>query len=184
MTRADGAVAGAVTEVVLAERILRDGEVVILAVKPSGWFVLLNSLPALAFLAVVAAGTFFIQNSLGYLSETTGRMVLLGCSAAGGVQLLLASFRWLGRLYVLTNRRVLRLRGMVRMDVYECPLQRISEVGVLCAPFERVFALGSLVFAIDGKETAEPGWINIARPDDVAEQVRQTIRKAQEGPRI
>ena len=183
MTRADGAVAGAVTEVVLAERILRDGEVVILAVKPSGWFVLLNSLPALAFLAVVAAGTFFIH-SLGYLSETTGRIVLLGCSAAGGVQLLLASFRWLGRLYVLTNRRVLRLRGMVRMDIYECPLQRISEVGVLCAPFERVFALGSLVFAIDGKETAEPGWINIARPDDVAEQVRQTIRKAQEGPRI
>ena len=184
MSRTDGAVAGTVTEVVLAERILHDGEVVILTVKPSGWFVLLCSLPVLVPLAVVAAGTFFIQCTLGYFSETVGLMVLLGCSAAGGGQLLLASFRWLGRLYVLTNLRVLRLRGVVRVDVYECPLKRIDEVDVQCASFERIFALGSIAFAIDGKVTTEPGWINIARPHEVAEEVRRAIRRSHEGPRV
>ena len=184
MSRADGAMAGAVTEVVLAERILHDGEVVILTVKPSGWFVLLCSLPVLTPLAVVAGGAFFIQIALGYFSGTVGLMVLLGCSVAAGTQLLLASFRWLGRLYVLTNQRVLRLRGVVRVDVYECPLNRISEVDVQCASFERIFALGSMEFAIDGKVTAEPGWINIAHPNEVAEEVRRAIRRTHEGPRV
>ena len=184
MGQTDGAMAGTVTEVVLSERILRDGEEVILTVKPSGWFVLLYSLPVLAPLAVAAAGAFFIQISLGYFSGTVGLMVLLGCLVAAGGQLLLASFRWLGRLYVLTNQRVLRLRGVVRVDVYDCPLSRISEVDVQCASFERIFALGSMGFAIDGKVTTGPGWINIAHPHEVAEEVRRAIRRTHEGPRL
>jgi membrane protein YdbS with pleckstrin-like domain len=167
--------AGAVTEVVLADRILRDGEQIILTVKPSACYVVLSSWPVLLVTAVVA-GAFALTNTWNSATPSL-QVVLPACAAIAGLGLMVAAVRWLGRLYVLTNRRILRLRGVVRVDVFECELSRISGVAVVRGRAERMVGLGSLEFAVDGNPYAEPDWINIHQPDAVAEEVRKAIAR-------
>ena len=100
------------------------------------------------------------------------------------LRLALMSIRWIGRLYVLTNRRVVRLGGAVATSVADCPLSRISDVAVVSATAERMFGLGSLLFTIDGRLSNEIGWMNLAHPEQVAQEVRKAIRRQNGAERL
>ena len=54
-------------------------EIIILAIKPSNWFVLLASLPVTAAAAVVAAGAFVVNL---HHAPTPLRMIAYACAAA------------------------------------------------------------------------------------------------------
>ena len=97
-------------------------EIVILAVKPSLWFVLFVSARwlALAGVVIVLAALFDQPFMLDTLTLVEGALAL--AAARVGIALL----QWASRLYVLTNRRVIRVRGILRVDVFECQLSRIQ----------------------------------------------------------
>jgi hypothetical protein len=105
-------------------------------------------------------------------------MVYVLCAAAACARIVVACFQWMGRLYVLTNHRMILLRGVTKSEIFSCPLRRVTQT-VLSVTFgERVTRTGSLLFDIPGGDPALTTWIHIARPFEVREIANQAIRRA------
>lgn len=160
-----------------AMKVLNDGEEIILAVRPSLWMVVLESLPTAAIAGVIAAALLIVDPNALNLPRSVGSAVVLACGLVAVLRVAMVFVRWLGRLYVLTNRRVLRLGGVAAVDVADCPLERMTDAAVMSGSVERLVALGTIIFTIDGQLSAELGWTNIAHPEDVAQEVRRAIRR-------
>jgi hypothetical protein len=168
-------------EAAVAERLLQDGEIVILAIKPSRWFVVLVSLPVLwAALLVGLVATIAGQAILGATSKNT---VWAICAAAAALRLLLACVQWAGRWYILTNFRLVQVRGLFRTDVTHHDLVRVAKTFVHLGATGRVLpSVGSLLFdTLDGADRPPP-WIHILRPAEIEEIVDQAIRHARRSP--
>ena len=167
---ADSANAIDVPEAV-CETLLQDGEEIILAVKPSGWYVLLASWPVLVAAVAVAVAS----EAMGFSGPL--QAVPLVCAAAACLRVVVACCQWMGILYVLTNKRVMRVRGLLRADACWCELARIEEVLVSAGPLEGLLGLASLLFRQAGDGCSQACWTNVARPADVQEAVQSAIRR-------
>jgi len=171
-----GSLSVAATSAVARER-LEDGEIVILAVRPSGWFVVLLSWPLLVGAAAVAAVSLLARSWPGY--NVDGHMVTLVCAAVAALRIAVACFQWQGRLYVLTDRRVMRIKGVFREDCYQCPLRNISEVHMSATLPERIVAVANLVFhRTDAKAVPDADWLCLANPREVFQAVQEAMRRA------
>ncbi len=177
MGSAEEAAPAAATPVTMVpDKLLDAGEVVILAIKPSFWFVLLNSFPAVAAAGGVAMFCYALSR-LG-VAWMSPKVVLPLCAAVALVKVMASCVQWAGRLYVLTNVRIIRLRGVLRADVFQCPLRRIAETNLAASLGERVFSVGSLWFNVPDSKAQETAWLHIAQPNEVHEVVREAIRRA------
>ncbi len=177
----EGSAAAAVDEPVatslamlLTRHVLRDGELVVLILKPSIWFVLLSSLRFIAAVLIVMIAARVFDDRLPY-----GAFVYLeaGVFLIAG-RLMWAALQWTARLYVLTDLRVLRLSGVFNVNIFDCPLRKLAAVRLASTVRERVFGLGSIEI-VPMDETSRLGvWQTIARPVQVLEQIEATIRRA------
>jgi hypothetical protein len=156
--------------------VLRDGEVVILALKPSAWFVLLTSWPVLAAAALVALGGY-VAHAL-WPGAVVRETLLLVCILAGACRIIVACFHWGGRLYVLTNRRALWIFGYVRPSVSAMALKDVSGTCVSASRLERLASVGTLAFQRAGADSPGPAWVHIARARQVRQIVDDAIRRA------
>jgi uncharacterized membrane protein YdbT with pleckstrin-like domain len=100
--------------------------------------------------------------------------------AAAVLRAAIGSLQWASRLYVLTNRRVLRFSGVFNVRVVECRLARVQAADLRITPPQRVLGLGTIRFAAadDGREIL---WDQLAHPREVHEIAVRAIRKAQLG---
>jgi hypothetical protein len=119
-------------EVMLEERLARmvalePGEIVILVVRPHALLLAANMLPTLLGLVVVGL-------LLAVLRLTTGQgvtslvMAVFGFALVGGTVLSVLEYR--ARLYVLTDRRVIRRSGWSRTRQDACVLGDIQSVDI------------------------------------------------------
>jgi len=165
----------AVTQAV-QEQVLQEGEAIIFALRPSGWFMVLISMPVLGLSVMLAAAVFLTENVLEItLPSQTFYLSLIVASCA---RLLVAGFQWMARLYILTNRRVIRIRGTLKMDLFDCPLKQISGTTLTTTTGEKLLSLSSLYFNTPRRDVPECGWINLSRPGEVKKIVDETIAKA------
>ena len=161
---------------VVPARLLDGGEVVILAVKPSGWFCLLVSLPVLVTAAAfTAAGYLAARVWSGPLQPTTFGLFWGGVSV---VRLIVAYLQWLPRLYVLTNRRLLRVSGVLREAVHACLLRHVARAEVSVSPAERVLGVGSLSFLSSDPAARQAPWAHINYPAEVQQIVAEALSRA------
>ncbi len=177
---AEGAVvAGVVSSrpslaMLLASHILRDGELVVLILRPSLWFILLTSLRFLA-------GALILMTLAHVVSLQNGRPVHvyieLGLFSMAG-RLMWGIVQWMGRLYILTDMRVLSLSGVFHVDVFDCPLRKIARTRVVRTTPERALAVGSI--EIIPQDPAYPFglWTTVDHPDAVHEQILAGISRA------
>jgi len=173
---ADSASPSARLESVAAERLLDDGELILLAIKPSGWFVLLVSWPVLVPAALLVAAAWVLNRF--FPAEVPGQVICLLCLAGACGRLVIACAQWVGHLYLLTNRRVLRVRGMARVHIDECPLRRIHKTLLSAAVGERLLGLGTLMFEDAEGRTLETVWACLSQPGEVRDAVEAAIRRA------
>ena len=155
--------------------LLDGGEAVILALKPSRWFVLFDSVKWIVAGVVVLVGAAVAGGSMGLVSYSTlvqGVMVVIAFRIAA------ALLRWVSRFYVLTNRRILRIRGVLKAQVFDIALTDIINTRVTVGWHERPVSLGTLRFACEQAARRDPAWHNIASPDEVHAQVRRAIERA------
>ncbi|MDY6913707.1 MAG: PH domain-containing protein [Planctomycetota bacterium] len=162
-------------ETLVPAKLLDEDEIVILAVKPSGWFVLLQSLPVLAVAVVVVVAAILAADVFSI--AVAKRTVVWICAAAVCLQLLAAGCQWLGRLYVLTNRRMMRIRGVLQVDVFQCPLRCVGRATASATRLERCIGVGSLFFGGGQAELPDVAWIHVARPVEVQDLINETIRR-------
>lgn len=158
------------------EQLLDGDEIVILALKPSLWYVLIVSFPWVAgvVLLTAAIGRFGL-----FFDWITTRTAVQALVAVAGLRLGVAVLQWVSRLYVLTNRRVMRVRGVFNVDLFEAPLTRLQNTFVSLTWYERLLGLGSIGLATAGTGAAEAWWEYVARPLEIHDRLRQAIREAQ-----
>jgi uncharacterized membrane protein YdbT with pleckstrin-like domain len=176
-TEAQGAESKSVGAVeLLPAHLLDGGEIVILAIKPSLWFIIFSSARWLITMGVVAALAGFIGRHIPQLNSPT---IIQGASVLAAARLGLAVLQWVSRLYVLTNRRIMRLTGILNVDLFECPLTKIQNTYLSLAWYERVTGLGTISFATAGTGGVEASWANVNNPLELHERVRSAIHRAQ-----
>jgi hypothetical protein len=161
--------------VLLTGHVLRDGEVVQLILKPSLWFIPLTSLIFAAAVAMcgMAAALWLPQHIAWYYVQAAIFLI------AG--RLMWATIQWVNRLYILTDQRVVRLSGAFNVEIFDCPLRRISQTRVIVNFRERILRLGSIEI-LPADDSKSPGmWQTISRPRQVEEMIREAMRKAQSG---
>lgn len=162
------------------EQLLDGGEIVLLAIKPSLWFVLFASIRWLIGVAIVIALAPAIPSMWPGLGTA---LIVRAAMFIGAARVGFAVLDWVSRLYVLTNRRVMRLRGIFNVNLFECSLLRIQNTYLTLAWYERLFGLGSIGFATAGTGGVEAVWRHLAQPMAVHEQVRAAISRARgQGP--
>ncbi len=163
-------------EVALLPRDLIGGdETIILAIKPSLWFAVFDSANWIAATLMIIVCSTWISRLLPGVSEPQLLSVVL---AALGVRIGVALLRWVSRFYVLTNRRVMCIRGVLKPDVFECPLVNIRSTSITVSFHESFPLLGTLSFVISELPVRNAAWRNIAHPNDVHAEVEKAIRRA------
>lgn len=156
---------------------LLDGdEIIQLSIKPSVWYIPLVSLNFGATALLAGIGLYFAMRG-GVLAESALPFQVL--IAAAAVRLGLATLQWASRLYVLTNRRVMRFKGVLNVDVAQLRLSDVGRVDVQAGSLARALRLGTLQIA-SAEEKARPCiWREVARPLEVHEILVRAVRKAQ-----
>jgi hypothetical protein len=161
----------------LAAHILRDGEIVLLILKPSLWFILLSSLRfiAISLIFIIAAKVFDPQLPGRYREYAE-----VGVSMIAG-RLVWATMQWMSRLYILTDLRILSLWGVFNIEVFDCPLRKVARTRLVRHFLDRLVAVGSIEIIPQDESSAFGLWQTIARPKLVREQIVATINRAKQG---
>jgi hypothetical protein len=159
----------------LTSHILRDGESVLLILKPSPWFIVFSSarvfaaLLSLVLLLAVFRDAARVQHLLPYIE--TALFLLSGRAMWAVVQ-------WMGRLYVLTDMRVLQLSGVFNIEVFDCPLRRIARVQIIAQPHESACRVGTIWIMPKDQAEAPGTWQTVGRPAEVREQIVAAMNRA------
>ena len=173
---------GPVVPSVSVQRILQQDEVVLLVLRPSPWFVLLDG--AGVYLLILLGGLFCAwlghkQWSPLVIPES---QVFPACASLLMIRLIWKVLDWANRIYVLTDRRVLRRRGVILLSIVEMPLRRMQHSAIYARVLERTLALGTLGFASAGSTGFEVVWEMIPDPVDVHHKVLEATDRYGRGP--
>ncbi len=84
---------------------------------------------------------------------------------------------WWCRVYVLTDRRVLRRTGVLRVSVFEASLRNIQHTSVFMPLRERLFGLGTIGFATAGSDVFDALWVMVRQPFAVHKVVVETMQR-------
>ncbi len=171
-------------------------ERVIYRLKPSPLFIVLVPLRVLVVLITVwtlgawgASALAGAQNNALVQLASYGRWLFPIFAGLIALRLFWQSLDWLARLYVMTDRRVIRVSGVLRQRAIDVPLARVQNITVSRSIRERVFGLGTLGFATAGTAWTELAWVMIPNPkraltitrDAIAARVEETSDSPERG---
>jgi hypothetical protein len=158
----------------LTSHILHDGEMVLLILRPSLWFIVFGSLRFLAAVIILVIAAKLRMPTHAVRVAELGTFLLAG-------RIMWAVLQWTGRLYVLTDMRIVRLSGVFTVDVFDCPLRKVAEARLTSTLRERLLRVGSIEI-VPQDETCPPGdWRTVARPEEVLRKINATIERAKQG---
>ena len=147
---------------IISPSLLLPAEVVLFELKPSLWYVLFASLPiAAAGVALVALALAIEQlQSVRHLGMVIGMWVI-------GLRVAIALLQWLGRTYVLTDRRILIQTGVFNVKVEALGLERIEATFVAQAVVQRLLGIGTIFFRTGNAGRGSISWEHVRRPKEV-----------------
>src|SRR5690606_19050339 len=108
--------------------------------KPSPWYILLSSLEALVVIGVVSAVMIWARHFFDLQAYRDDGMFALSMGLAGA-RIAWQTLDWLCRLYVLTDRRIVSVEGVLRVTVFQTELRKLQHTNVLFSIRERLFGL-------------------------------------------
>lgn len=158
----------------LASHILREGEVVLMVLKPSLWFITFSSAAFAAITAVVALALAVIDHRMHDRFYLELAVFLI----AGRV--MWAILQWIGLLYVLTDMRVLRVIGVFNVDVFDCPLRKVIRTRLVSTAREKLAGVGSIEIIPKDEEMPTAIWQTIRKPAETYERLTAAINRAKQ----
>jgi hypothetical protein len=162
----------------LAGHILRDGEIVVLLLRPSRWFIMLSSMRFVTIVAILTiAGIIFAQR---YEAAVRLPLLEIGLLLAAG-RLIWGVLQWMSRLYILTNLRILRLSGVFNVEIYDCALRKVARSLLDRTLPERLCRIGSILIIPQEEDCPIGSWQMVAEPGRVQQQVAAAIARARQG---
>lgn len=159
----------------LPQGLVDGGEVIILAVKPSMWRPLFDSGAWIITLSVLAVASMVWKLALpGVTVSVTAQIIFL----LGMVRLALAVVAWIPSWYVLTNRRLIEIRGVRTPDITSCSLLDVRNTYVHSTNLEKTARLGTIIYVTTEETTPPHYWRTIAEPETVHSEIRRAIENA------
>lgn len=160
----------------LPSDLIAQDEVVIFAIKPSLWSIPFLSFRTVAVAALVTAAALALGPTLGL-----GQMavwIVEACAVVAVGRVGFAFLQWLSRTYVLTDKRVMRIRGVFTIDIFQCALGRVQNTFLVLPFWQRFFDLGSIELTTAGTGLVEAVWRHCRHPLAVHQQLLQAINRA------
>lgn len=161
-----------------------DGEVVILRLRPHPLFIVLSILGPLVA-SVLSAGALWWASGRAF--AVSGKVLLelpsfgrwwMAPAMVGLLALAWQVLEWRCREYMLTDRRVVRVSGVLRQTVIEVPLARVQQVMMYTSLRERALALGTPGVSSAGSGGASyVFWNMISRPKERLQVLRETVAR-------
>lgn len=158
----------------LTRHIIRDGEIILLTIKPSLWTIFFNTLPAIGLAVIAMIGTRLWAQHHVHIGVEAG-MMLIGGRAAWAV------LSWTGKLYLLTDMRVVRISGVFSPQIHDIPLRKVARTRLTASFRERLWRLGSIEIIPESDHWPWSVWQTIPHPRQVDETIRRTIARAKQG---
>ena len=161
----------------LSRELLADGEIILLELKPSPWFIPLVSAPVIGFgLLVLMAGNLpAVVRHLSSWGPTLRHAGLWIIALRVGWAML----QWLCRVYVLTDRRIIRRKGVLTIQLFECGLDRVQNTFIQRTLVQRILSIGNIYFATAGTGQVEAMWQHIRNPNEVHREITNAISRFQ-----
>ena len=157
-----------------AASMLEPGEIIVATFRPSLlWIALRSARGVLIALAAAALGaTASGWAGLGWETPIAqlGIAVAAARTAAAGAE-------WASRVYVLTDRRVLRRRGVLAPTVYSANLNALRRVELEQDRVDRLLRTGTVTFSTRTEGRWEAAWVMVPRAREVHELVEATRRR-------
>lgn len=155
--------------------ILEGDEIVQLLIKPSLWYIVVISWRWIAGMLLLS-GFVTAMAQGGWTSVHT--LFLQAALLIGLGRLAFALLQWTSRVYVLTNRRVMRITGVFRADLRSCLLSRINAVTVRTSSWQHMLGLGSVLIRPADENLPTVNWNFVSRPKEIREVVEQAIGRS------
>ncbi len=155
--------------------LIADDEIIIMWLKPSPLYIILASLGSLVLIATLTLLLAYISAlSLPKAAWSDTDAFLFGATIAL-IRLAWQGLEWWNQTYVLTDRRIIAIYGVLRRSYFHAPLQQIQHIAVVQTIRERAFGLGTLAFATAGSDGYDAAWLSLAHPFQVYRQVNNAI---------
>ena len=163
---------------VLPEELLHNDEVVMMLTKPSLWFLLLTSfrfILIVVLLCILAVKLFQMNESSALTPSAAGILAVL--LALG--RLIWALLVWTSHIYMLTNKRIVTIKGVINVRMVQAPLRKVQRTALYRPWLFRIFGIGTVGIATAATETFDATWLMIGRPLQTHEQIVAAINKVQ-----
>lgn len=150
-----------------AARTLQEGELVILVAHPSAWMFSGRAIGATALAGGAAGALWFF----GALSGALGPIVLIWAALV-----LWSLADWRTRWYILTDRRVIAVRGLVRTSTTEVLLTAVCRVRAVKSRSLGLFGVGT-VATFASRDGAEVTWHTVRNPGALRDRIIEVVRR-------
>ena len=89
---------------------------------------------------------------------------------------------WTSHVYLLTNQRIVTIKGVLNVAIYQANLRKIQQTTMHRSLIERILGLGTMGFATAAAAGGpESTWVMIPHPLETHQQVIAAIQKASGG---
>lgn len=162
---------------VLPPSVLHDDEKVLVLAKPSLWFIPLTS-ARFAIATVLLSAVIVRVFDLDLASRISPNQMAIFATVAVLIRLIWAALVWTSHVYVLTNRRIITIKGVINVIVFQASLKKIQRTVLYKPWYLRIFALGTIGFATAATESFDSTWLMIPRPLQTHDQIVAAMNRA------
>lgn len=155
----------------LAGNVIPQGELVHLLIKPSRWFVFLNSarFAAAVVLLVAAYLVLRVQPTMSRALVVQFGLFLIAARVMWSV------VQWMGRYYILTDLRLVRVSGVFAIEIQSIPLRKVEAVNFYTTVGERLLGKGCVEMTNSDKKMT---WQTVSRPHRIHRMVAAAVARA------
>jgi uncharacterized membrane protein YdbT with pleckstrin-like domain len=157
-----------------AASMLEPSEIIVGVWRPSLAWIALRSARGVSVLVVItllaAATAGWAQQSWEWLVLQVGAVLICARLGAAGAE-------WASRVYVLTDRRVLRRRGVLAPTVYSANLNALQRVELLQTRIDRALRSGTITFSSRHEGHYDAAWVMVSNAAEVLALIEETRRR-------
>jgi uncharacterized membrane protein YdbT with pleckstrin-like domain len=152
-------------------------ERLLLVLKPSPLLIIRRSISALLLLGIVAA--VFVYGFRSRQNYDAASKAVWIAETLLVLKIIWEVLLWFSTTYMLTTRRMVSARGVIRRLIVEVPLENIQHTLTYKSIFERLVGLGTLGAATAGSGGGlEIVWLFLRDPAKIAEEIRLACDQA------
>lgn len=156
--------------------LISEDEEVVFAIKPSLWTIAFLSFRTVVIALVVTVAVLLLGPKLKL--DQWGKYTIHICGAVILARVGFAFLQWVSRSYVLTDKRVIRIRGVFTIDIFQCALVRIQNTFLVLTLPNRLLGLGNIAFTTAGTGGVEAIWRHVKTPLKIHNQLIRAINAA------